>query len=83
LRTKSKPSISSRTSVRGLIIACLPAAALGVVADSPVLGAAFNQPADQGFTVDNNPGARTNIPSTNSTYTPTDFHRRNVGGTRG
>ncbi len=42
MRTKLKPSNSSRTSVRSLIVACLPAAAVGIVANSPALGAVFD-----------------------------------------
>ena len=68
MRAMLKPSISSRTSVRSLIVACLPAAALGVAANSPVLGAVFSQPANQGLTTDDHAG--TNAPSTNSTDTP-------------
>jgi hypothetical protein len=75
MRTKFKPSISSRTSVRGLIIACMPAAALGVIANSPALGAVFNPSSNQGLTGDDNAAASTNgashhAPSTNSTDTP-------------
>ena len=71
MRTKMKTSISSRTSVRGLIIACLPAAALGVIANSPVLGAVFDPVANRGLTTDDNAAAITNgasshAPSTNS-----------------
>ena len=73
MRTKLKSSVSSRTSVRGLIVACLPAAALGVIANSPVLGAVFSQLANQGLTTDDHAGtngASTHAPSTNSTDTP-------------
>ena len=71
MRTKLKPSISSRTSARSLIIACMPAAALGVIANSPALGAVFNPLANRGLSVDDNSGASTNgashhAPSTNS-----------------
>jgi len=71
MRTKFKPSTSSRTSVRGLIVACMPSAALGVIANSPALGAVFNPPANQGLTVEDNAAASTNsashhAPSTNS-----------------
>jgi hypothetical protein len=71
MRAKLKPSISSRTSVRSLIVACMPAAALGVIANSPVLGAVFNPLANQGLTTDDNASASTNgpaphAPSTNS-----------------
>jgi hypothetical protein len=77
MQTKSKPSITSRTSVRSLIIACMPAAALGVAANSPVLGAVFNPPANQGLTVDDNAaastnGASTHAPSTNSSSAGTN-----------
>jgi len=60
-----KPSIASRTSVRGLIITCLPAAAMGVIANSPALGAVFNSPANQGLTIDDNTAASTNASGTN------------------
>jgi len=71
MRTKLIPSISSRTSVRGLIIACMPAAAFGVVANSSVLGAVASQRADHDLTADDNTSASTNgpaphAPSTNS-----------------
>jgi hypothetical protein len=69
MRTKLKPSISSRTSVRGLIVACMPAAALGIIANSPVLGAVFNQPANQGLTTDDNAGASTNGASAHAPHT--------------
>ena len=68
MRTKFKPSISSRTSVRGLIVACMPATALGNIANSPVFGAVFNQPANQGLTTDDNAstnGSSTHAPATN------------------
>ena len=65
MRPRIKPSISSRTSVRGLIIACLPAAALGIAANSPVLGEDFKQPANQGLTVRDQAAASTNAPGTN------------------
>ncbi len=69
MRTKLKSSISSRTSVRGLIVACMPAAALGIIANSPVFCAVFNQPANQGLTTDDNAstnGSSTHAPATNS-----------------
>jgi hypothetical protein len=59
MKTNFKSSISSRVSVRGLIIACMPAAALGVAANSPVLGAVLNE-AHQGLAVEDNSGASTN-----------------------
>ena len=69
MRTKLKPSISSRTSVRGLIVACMPAAALGIIANSPALGAVFSQPAVQALTTDDKTGASTNGASTHATST--------------
>jgi len=65
MRTKFKPSTSSRTSVRSLLIACLPTAGLGVLANSPVLGAVFNSSANQGLAIDDNAAASTNAPGTN------------------
>ena len=65
MRAEFKPSISSRTSVRGLIVACMPAAALGVIANSPALGAVFHPLANQGLTADDNAAASTNAPGTN------------------
>jgi hypothetical protein len=84
MRTKFKPSTSSRTSVRGLIVACMPAAALGVIANSPALGAVFNAPANQGLTMDDNAAASTNsagthAPSTNSSTGNPNF----IDGQRG
>jgi hypothetical protein len=64
MQIKPKPFISSRTSVRSLIVACMPAAALGVIANSPALGAVFNPSSNQGLTTDDNAstnGANTNI----------------------
>ena len=65
MRPRTKPSLSSRTSVRGLIVACLPATVLGVVANSPALGAVFNQPANQCPTVVDKAAASPEAPSTN------------------
>jgi len=78
--TKFKPSTSSRTSVRGLIIACMPAAVLGVIANSPALGAVFNPSSNQGLTADDNAAASTNgagthYTSTNSSSADTNFDR--------
>jgi len=87
MRHKLNPSIASRTSVRGLIIACMPAAALGVIANSPALGAVFNSPANQGLTADDNTAASTNgpgthTPSTNSSA-DTNILEQIVAGQRG
>jgi hypothetical protein len=65
MRPRIKPSIASRTSVRGLIAACMPAAALGILANSPALGAVFHPLANQGLTVDDKAAASTNAPGTN------------------
>jgi hypothetical protein len=43
----------------------MPAAALGVVANSPALGSVFNQPASQGPTVLDKAVASPKAPSTN------------------
>ncbi len=64
-RTKMKPSISSRASVRSLIVACMPAAALAVIANSPALGAVFGESANQGLTVADKTAANPKAPSTN------------------
>ncbi len=64
MRTKLKTSVSSRTSVRGLIVACMPAAAIGVIANSPVLGAVFNPLANQDLAVDDKAAASPSTPST-------------------
>ena len=65
MRRRIKPSISSRTSVRSLIVACMPATVLGVVANSPALGAIFNQPASQCPAVVDKAVASLKAPSTN------------------
>jgi hypothetical protein len=80
MRAKLKPSISSRTSFRSLIAACLPAAALGVIANSPALGAVFNPSSNQGLTADDNAaastnGAATHFTSTNNSSAGTNFDR--------
>jgi uncharacterized RDD family membrane protein YckC len=64
MRATFKPSLSSRASARSLIVACMPAAAIAFVADSPALGSAFAHAADRDFTVADNAGASTNIPPT-------------------
>jgi len=82
MQTKLKPSISSRTSVRGLIVACMPAAALGIIANSPALGAVFSQPADQALTTDDKTGASTHATSTNSSAGTNSYFDEAIGGAR-
>jgi hypothetical protein len=65
-RLHHQSSMASRATVRSLIVACLPAAAAGLVAGSPALGAALSQASHHGLTVDDNNGAATNSPGTNS-----------------
>jgi hypothetical protein len=75
-----KPSISSRASVRSLVVACMPAAAVGLLANSPALGAAFIQ-VDQGLAVNDNNGASTNGSSTNgSARTTNDISIQGIRG---
>ena len=69
MKSNFKPSIASRASVRSLIVSCLPAAAVALVANSPALGAAFQEPANHGLTVDDNTAASTNGTSTNAAGT--------------
>ena len=89
MRSNFKPSVSSRVSVRGLIVACMPAAALGIAANLPVLGAVLNE-AHQGLAVEDNAGASTKAPpphppSTNSSHAGTniDFPGEVWAGLRG
>ena len=65
-------------SVRNLIVACLPAAAIGFVANSPTLGAAFTGLANQGLTVDDNTGASTNGPAAKGPNTNNSGGRTNI-----
>jgi hypothetical protein len=76
VKSNYKSSISSRASVRSLIVACLPAAAVAFVANSPALGAAFNEGANHGLILDDNKGASTNGSSTNASGSNTnDDHK--------
>ncbi len=68
MKSNQKPSIASRTSVRSLIVAFMPAAAVGLVASSPAVGAVFGEGANHGLTVDDN-AASTNVPATNGAVT--------------
>ena len=69
MKSNFKPSVSSRASVRSLIVSCLSAAAVALAANSPALGAAFHEPANRGLTVDDNTAASTNASSTNAAST--------------
>lgn len=69
MRTNFKPSVSSRASVRSLVVACLPAAAIAFVANSPALGAAISSATNHDLTVDDNTGTGTNGPATNDPST--------------
>jgi hypothetical protein len=62
---RHKPSLSSKASVKSLIVACMPAAAVAFLANSPALSAAFSEPAHQGLAVDDNTVANTNSSPTN------------------
>jgi hypothetical protein len=72
MRSNHKPTIVSRASVRSLIVACLPAAAVAFVANSPAVGAVFSPSADQGLTVDDNSATNSKGHSTNSSGTNTN-----------
>jgi hypothetical protein len=76
MRPNSKPSIASRATVRSLIVACLPAAAVGFVASSPAVGAVFGEGANHGLTVDDN-AVSTNVPATNGAGTNSTGNRTN------
>ncbi len=89
MKLNFKPSVSSRATVRSLIVACLPTAAVGLVAGSPAVGAVFSEGANHGFTVDDNAvstnapatnGAGTNIPSATNPPPPMGT---GIGGMRG
>jgi hypothetical protein len=63
----------------------MPAAALGVLANSPALGAVFNQPTNQGLTTDDNSstnGASTHAPSTNSSAGTNSYFEEDIAGLR-
>jgi hypothetical protein len=53
----------------------MPAAAVAFVANSPALGAVFNDGANQGMTVNDNKGVSTNGPSTNGVGSNTNGDR--------
>jgi hypothetical protein len=78
MKSNYKPSISSRTSVRSLIVACLPGAGLAFVANSPALGAAFAASTNRGLTVDGNNDAGTNTPTTNHAGKPGDINTNGI-----
>jgi hypothetical protein len=65
MKPSYKASISSRASVKSLIVACMPAAAVAFLANSPALSASLSAPAHQGLTVDDNAVASTHSPTTN------------------
>ena len=71
MKSNFKTSISSRASVRSLIVACLPSAALVMAANPPALGAAIDSATNHDLTVDDNTGASTNVPTTNGPGTNT------------
>jgi hypothetical protein len=68
MKSNYKSSVASRTTVRSLVVAFMPAAAVGLVTSSPVLGAVFDDGANRGLTVDDN-AASTNVPATNGAGT--------------
>ena len=79
MRVTFKPSLASRASARSLIVACMPAAAIAFVANSPALGSAFDQATNRDLTVNDNAGAETNvppaqIPGTNNTGNATNHN---------
>jgi hypothetical protein len=82
MKSNYKPSLSNRASVRSLIVACLPAAAVAFVANSTVLGAVFGECTGHDLTVDDNHGAATNCPSTNSSGINTNIEMP-LSGIRG
>ena len=69
MRTNFKSSISSRASVRSLIIACMPAGVIAFAANSPALGAAFDTATNHDVAVDDNTGTGTNGPAANGPST--------------
>ena len=62
MQSRFKPSLSSRASARTLIVACMPAAALAMVAHTPALGSVFAPAANPDLTADDKAGASTNAP---------------------
>ena len=69
MKSNFKPSISSRASIRSLIVASLPATVLAYAANCPALEAAINSATNHDLTVDDNLNPATNAPTTNGAST--------------
>ncbi len=83
MKSNYKSSVASRATVRSLVVAFMPAAAVGLVASSPAVVAEFGESANHGLTVDDN-AATTNGPSTNGTGVFTNINsQKAVAGIRG
>jgi hypothetical protein len=86
MKPNYKFSISSRASVKSLIVVCLPTTAVAFVANTPALSAAFRAPTNQVLTVDDNAVASTNSPSTNGSSSSTNSYNKpslTIQGVRG